>query len=155
MSETRLTITRRIFLRRAIKTFFLVFSVLSAILFSLILFPGRVRKKKVSFIYTCSVDALPVKGVRQFYLTYSLNSNTVSMKVFVVNTGTDLFALSPVCTHLGCLVNWNRNKARFLCPCHGGQYDMEGNVVAGPPPAPLRRLPMKTEKESVFVGLRL
>ena len=155
MPETPLTITRRTFLKRAIKIFFLVLSLLSAALFSLVLFPGRIRKKKVSFLYACGVDALPIKGVRRCFLTYTLNDSPVSMKIFIVSTGKNLFALSPVCSHLGCMVNWNGNRNRFLCPCHGGQYDMEGNVVAGPPPAPLRRLPLKKEKESVFKGPRL
>lgn len=46
-------------------------------------------------------------------------------------------ALSAACTHLGCRVGWNAAADRFECPCHKGAYDRDGNVVSGPPPAPL------------------
>jgi len=51
----------------------------------------------------------------------------------------DLQVLSTVCTHLGCGVHWDVGRQQFLCPCHGGVYDADGNVVAGPPPRPLKR----------------
>ncbi|MBD7936078.1 ubiquinol-cytochrome c reductase iron-sulfur subunit [Cytobacillus sp. Sa5YUA1] len=46
-------------------------------------------------------------------------------------------ALSPVCKHLGCTVNWNGDKANenhFYCPCHGGLYTKDGTNVPGTPP---------------------
>ncbi|SFG81972.1 FAD-dependent oxidoreductase [Pedobacter insulae] len=46
-------------------------------------------------------------------------------------------ALSPVCTHAGCIVNFNPEEKTWDCPCHGGRYDIEGNVISGPP---LRKL---------------
>ncbi|WP_075982119.1 QcrA and Rieske domain-containing protein [Bacillus massilinigeriensis] len=59
----------------------------------------------------------------------------------------DIVALSPVCKHLGCTVNWNEDKANpehFYCPCHGGLYTKDGTNVAGTPPiAPLDVYPLK------------
>ncbi|NUN48608.1 MAG: ubiquinol-cytochrome c reductase iron-sulfur subunit [Candidatus Brocadiae bacterium] len=49
-------------------------------------------------------------------------------------------AFSLACTHARCVVAWNAASSEFLCPCHGGRFDAAGRVVAGPPPAPLRRL---------------
>ena len=46
-------------------------------------------------------------------------------------------ALSATCTHLGCRVRWDDGAERFRCPCHGGTYGADGNVMAGPPPQPL------------------
>src|SRR5262249_1826981 len=43
-------------------------------------------------------------------------------------------AISLVCTHLGCRVHWEARQQRFLCPCHLGFFDAQGNVVSGPPP---------------------
>ena len=40
-------------------------------------------------------------------------------------------ALSRVCTHLGCLVNYDQARQIFICPCHNGIYDLEGNVLSG------------------------
>ena len=54
----------------------------------------------------------------------------------------DFRAFSAVCTHAGCTVEFDPNGG-FVCPCHGGQYSAEtGAVVAGPPPAPLSRIPV-------------
>jgi cytochrome b6-f complex iron-sulfur subunit len=61
-------------------------------------------------------------------------------------------ALSRVCTHLGCLVEFQKERKRFLCPCHAGTYDLSGNVTSGPPPKPLQQYPLKVEGDSVFIG---
>ena len=60
--------------------------------------------------------------------------------VYVDREGDGYRALSATCTHLGCRVSWDDAKKQFLCPCHGGVYDREGRVVAGPPPTPLMRV---------------
>lgn len=61
-------------------------------------------------------------------------------------------ALSRVCTHLGCLVEFQKDRKRFLCPCHAGTYDLSGNVTSGPPPKPLQQFPVKVEGDSVIIG---
>jgi cytochrome b6-f complex iron-sulfur subunit len=55
---------------------------------------------------------------------------------------TEIAAISLVCTHLGCTVS--RIETGFLCPCHGSQYDGDGNVVGGPAP---KTLPWKEVKK--------
>ena len=47
------------------------------------------------------------------------------------------YGLNAVCTHLGCVVPWNGNENKFICPCHGSQYNSEGKVVRGPAPLSL------------------
>lgn len=47
------------------------------------------------------------------------------------------FGLNAVCTHLGCVVPWNKAENKFMCPCHGSQYDKNGKVVRGPAPLSL------------------
>ncbi len=47
------------------------------------------------------------------------------------------YGLNAVCTHLGCVVPWNANENKFICPCHGSQYNSEGKVVRGPAPLSL------------------
>ena len=49
------------------------------------------------------------------------------------------YGLNAVCTHLGCVVPWNKAENKFKCPCHGSQYNDEGKVIRGP--APLVRVP--------------
>jgi cytochrome b6-f complex iron-sulfur subunit len=46
-------------------------------------------------------------------------------------------AFSATCTHLDCIVEYQKDKSRMWCNCHGGAYDLTGRNVAGPPPRPL------------------
>ncbi len=52
-------------------------------------------------------------------------------------TGGEYRAFSAVCTHLDCIVEFQKNKQRIWCNCHNGEYDLNGRNVAGPPPRPL------------------
>ncbi len=71
----------------------------------------------------------------------------------VINTPDKGFiALSKVCTHLGCLVEYDKTKKRLLCPCHAGVYNLDGNVVSGPPPKPLEKFQLKVEGEEIVIG---
>lgn len=47
------------------------------------------------------------------------------------------YGINAVCTHLGCVVPWNASENKFICPCHGSQYDSTGKVVRGPAPLSL------------------
>ena len=44
------------------------------------------------------------------------------------------YGINAICTHLGCVVPWNTAANKFMCPCHGSQYDAAGKVVRGPAP---------------------
>jgi len=57
--------------------------------------------------------------------------------VLVVRTDKGFTALSAVCTHLGCLVEFDAARKIVLCPCHAGTFDLNGQVTGGPPPRPL------------------
>jgi menaquinol-cytochrome c reductase iron-sulfur subunit len=58
---------------------------------------------------------------------------------------------NPHCTHLGCAYRWNAEERLFKCPCHGGVYDIDGKVVAGPPPRPLDTLEYHVEEGKLLV----
>jgi len=76
--------------------------------------------------------------------------------VFLIWDGVaDVRALSATCTHLGCRVRWARQVGRFVCPCHGGEYDATGEVVAGPPPRGLVPVEAKIDPDSGAVMVRL
>ena len=58
-------------------------------------------------------------------------------KTFVVRLEGGFLAISAICTHLHCIVNWNAVLKEFECPCHGAKFNQSGEVVAGPPPRAL------------------
>jgi cytochrome b6-f complex iron-sulfur subunit len=63
-----------------------------------------------------------------------------------------LVALSAVCTHLGCIVQWAKDQQVFICPCHGGHFTPDGTVISGPPPRPLAKLPVTVAEGKITVG---
>ncbi len=52
---------------------------------------------------------------------------------------------SSECPHLGCEIHWDEARDRFMCACHGGAFDIDGQVLAGPPPRGMYRYNYKVE----------
>lgn len=69
--------------------------------------------------------------------------------VLLANRDGHLVALSPICTHLQCVVEVNPD--RLTCPCHGSAFDREGRVLQGPAAAPLRRYATREPGPGVLV----
>lgn len=61
-------------------------------------------------------------------------------------------ARSLVCTHFGCPTRWDDERGRYVCPCHAGQFDEQGQPVAGPPNRPLATLPLRVVGREVVLG---
>lgn len=62
-------------------------------------------------------------------------------------------AFSAICTHLGCVVEWEDQRQFILCPCHDGRFNaLTGAVISGPPPAPLPAMTVVVEEENIYVG---
>ena len=75
---------------------------------------------------------------------YAVGSVTVmgDRRVFLIRTEGGFYALSAICTHLGCQPIWEQDNQVFMCPCHGGKFYKDGINFAGPPPRPLPRFLM-------------
>ncbi|MBI5814811.1 MAG: Rieske 2Fe-2S domain-containing protein [Nitrospinae bacterium] len=63
----------------------------------------------------------------------------------------ELYALSAICTHLGCVVKWNEASKELQCPCHGGRFDVKGTVLGGPPPKALASYSARLENEYIVI----
>jgi len=84
--------------------------------------------------------------------TQAFHKEQITVPVLVRRDGEKEFIFfSSSCPHLACAVAWDPPTRRFKCACHGGAFDINGAVVAGPPPAPLERLPWKIENGEVLV----
>lgn len=71
---------------------------------------------------------------------------------FVIRTNeTTVVALSAVCTHVRCILNFDRERRVIACPCHDGRFDLKGNVLSGPPPRSLPAYEVSMRAGEVFV----
>lgn len=72
-------------------------------------------------------------------------------RAFVIGTAGGVFALSAVCTHLGCITRYVSDEGVIACPCHGSKFDLEGNVTHGPAPRPLQWLEVAVDDKGELV----
>ncbi|MEH2066934.1 MAG: ubiquinol-cytochrome c reductase iron-sulfur subunit [Nostoc sp.] len=82
-----------------------------------------------------------------------LAKNSPAGPVLVVGTSKspNLTAVNPTCTHAGCTVGWKADAKKFVCPCHGSEYSIDGKVQKGPATEPLKTYAVKIENSSVEV----
>ena len=81
--------------------------------------------------------------------------------VYVRQGSTDLdedpasyIAITTRCAHLGCPVRFVQAAGNFICPCHGGVYGFQGEVIGGPPVRPLDRFQTRVVDDNVEIGPR-
>ncbi len=60
-------------------------------------------------------------------------------------------AFLATCSHLACTVTYDPTARHIVCPCHQGLFDLEGNVMSGPPPKPLERLEVEIDADTIHV----
>jgi len=70
---------------------------------------------------------------------YPLHSVTFipEQQVYIVRMPQGFFAISAVCTHLGCVTQWKPEADMIACPCHGSKFKADGTKIDGPAPRPL------------------
>lgn len=150
---------RRSFMARAIVAIHAVMgAALAFILGATTLTPSFARRRE-SWLRAAALDALPddqplavtLRVMRQDGYSQVIDRTVV----YLVRTGDDgVRALQSTCTHLGCRTSYDRRSKRILCPCHGGVFDTMGNVIDGPPPAPLPTLATRIEDGHVLVQMQ-
>jgi len=99
-------------------------------------------KQKLVWVTVGPIDNVPVNQPTPLIAEVPVGTGyatpPVKRIVYVVKTPDgQTRALSNICTHMQCDVHWDPALGNFLCPCHGGLYDIEGRNVGGPPPQPL------------------
>jgi cytochrome b6-f complex iron-sulfur subunit len=72
-------------------------------------------------------------------------------QIWVIRSGDKLYALLTTCTHLGCLTGFFPAESLFKCPCHGSNFSLQGDPVAGPAPVPLYRLALSIGADGQIV----
>ncbi|HST55591.1 MAG TPA: Rieske (2Fe-2S) protein [Solirubrobacteraceae bacterium] len=86
--------------------------------------------------------------------TVYLRKRNASIDIDKPDQYNQYIAISTRCAHLGCPVRWVDAAERFICPCHGGVYDLLGRRVGGPPVRPLDRFYTRVVNNEVQIGPR-
>ncbi|MCD6132974.1 MAG: ubiquinol-cytochrome c reductase iron-sulfur subunit [Deltaproteobacteria bacterium] len=120
------------------------------------------RRDFILSLITVCVLAIPAvsfilfnpKGKRKVTFTEAeLDKVAYKDEVFVVNLKGRIMAFSAHCTHLGCIVNFNRKKNIFECPCHGSKYAIDGKRICGPTKRGLDKLPFVKKNGKITVEI--
>ena len=134
---------RRKFLKALL--FFLGSTALGSFVYPLVRFLKPPGSEAEDGKTTVKKAEIPVGTAKDIFV-----NNTPAILINVPDKG--LIALSKVCTHLGCLVEYDKLKEILLCPCHAGVFNLAGNVLSGPPPKPLQKFPVKVQGEDIVIG---
>ncbi len=120
--------------------------------------PATKVQKSEAWIPVGSLDSYEAGVPRLFSFTRSkINGwektvNSYGVYVLKNNDG-QAQVYSNLCTHLSCRVNWHEELQDYVCPCHDGRFDRQGEVVSGPPPAPLHKYETRLEDGVLYIHL--
>lgn len=115
------------------------------------------RKTAARWVRAGRLDDFKPGGVSTVQLRYPVSDGFYrSEKVATVlivrqKNGGEPVVYSSRCTHLGCMLHWDENRSLFMCACHGGAFNPDGSVSAGPPPRPLDRHAFKVQNGALLV----
>ena len=106
--------------------------------------PGLKKQNQDTWITLGPVSSLTPGEPKAFpYSTRSkdgwVDSSQSGVAYALTTDAQNVMVLSNVCTHLSCRVNWRSEQREYFCPCHDGSFNVEGQVIGGPPPRPLDR----------------
>lgn len=112
----------------------------------------KMTKQKIA-----DITADPVRVDFKYEQKDGWHTGEVTQSAWVYkNEEGEIVALSPICKHLGCTVNWEgseKHPNQFFCPCHNGVYTKDGNNVPGTPPrGPLDAYPIREKDGFLMLG---
>lgn len=108
--------------------------------------PAGARSSSENWIPLAPLEKIPV-GVPTLYTFTRTKVNgwektVTSHGVYVLRSeDNQVRVFDNTCTHLSCRVAWKPEVEEFVCPCHNGRFDINGNIIEGPQPRPLDTYP--------------
>ena len=120
-------------------------------------------KEEGDFVQTskkaAEITEVPVKVDFSYEQTDGWYKSEVADAAWVYKEGDQIIAISPVCKHLGCTVNWAGDSAhpdQFFCACHAGRYEKTGvNVKGTPPLGPLDQYEVDEKDGFLMLGKKI
>jgi len=141
--KSYISVTRRIFLDTIFKGIFAAIAVVFSYPIIRYMVPPQKSSQESSIV---EVNAAEITMGKSKIVNYK------ETPTIVINTANGLFALTAVCTHLGCIVQWDETSQEIVCPCHGAKYDLNGNVKFGPAPKPLTIVKSAMAGDKILIG---
>lgn len=120
--------------------------------------PALGKENKEQWISLGPIENYPLNTPTLFTFTITKvngwERSSMSYGAFVLREeNKDPIVYSDVCTHLSCRVYWDQEIREYVCPCHAAFFDIQGDVVSGPPPRPLDQYEIKIEENQLFIHL--
>ncbi len=112
----------------------------------------------LAYFYPPELVETPSQAVRvgketEIPLGQSLTIPFGRYPALVIHTSAGFRAYSAVCTHFACICKWDPEDQVIFCPCHAGFFEpLEGEVISGPPPLPLEKIPLRIENGEIYIG---
>lgn len=99
------------------------------------LWPARASGPSETMVSAGDENALPVGQAKMV--------QSRGRPIIVIRQSQERFrAFSAICTHLGCVVQWDAAGKVIACPCHAAVFSVDGKIISGPPPRPLAEYPV-------------
>jgi cytochrome b6-f complex iron-sulfur subunit len=115
---------------------------------------AQTREEGKAGAATYENDFIEVGDVGQLEQTGQIFNEVAIGKVLVIKAPANpekLIAINPTCPHSGCIVTWESERQKFLCPCHNSEFSSEGEVLKGLATKPLSKYEVKVEGSSILV----
>jgi len=106
--------------------------------------PEKERSPVAAQVRCGALTGLPVGHARFF-------PHGAEPLILVRESDTEVVALSAICTHMRCVLQWDPEGRSIRCPCHDGSFDRHGNVLSGPPSRPLPRYACEVRAGEIIV----
>ena len=141
----RQLISRRVFLQYVLKGGVLALFGAAIYPIARYLYPPRGTEASVSNTVAAKVGELATNAAKIFRFG--------NRPGILINTPQgELKAFSAVCTHLNCTVQYEPDNSIIWCACHNGKYDLNGQVISGPPPRPLEAFQVNVRGDDILVS---
>lgn len=109
------------------------------------LIPPKQREVEVSSVNAGKIDDFPKDSGK----IIKFGNKPV---ILIRKPNGDFTALSAVCTHLECTVQFRKDQGIIWCACHNGKYDLSGKNISGPPPRPLTPYNVFLKNGDIFIS---
>lgn len=124
-----------------------VLAILASILYPAIKFimPPKVPEASQSNVSAAKVGELTPNSYKIFRMG-------TKPGILIHTENGKFIAMSAVCTHLGCIVQYRPDMQHIWCACHNGHFDLNGKVISGPPPLPLETFQVNIMGDEIIVS---